>query len=146
MHALACNYYLHFLNLMVFCPAIPNQLIKSTSSYRWMSNHVTLVQTGLAWAMAGKTRQSAGEAEELHSSAITIREALLSLVVLRRLKTRFSFFQLFTTFYNFLPRLWERALIDLFGTLVPRRLCWKSKFLPPFHAREFRTIGLAGVG
>jgi len=89
--------------------------------------------------MAGKTRQSAGEAEELHSSAITIREALLGLVVHRRLKTRFSFF-------NFLPQLRERALIDLFSTLVPRRLCRKSKFLSPFHAHGSRTVGLAGVG
>lgn len=99
-----------------------------------MSNHVTLAQIGLAWAMAGKTRQSAGEAEELHSSAITILEVLLGLVVLRWLKTRSSFFSIF------LPRLQERALIDFFCTLVPRRLCRKSKFLPPFHACEFRTI------
>lgn len=57
-----------------------------------MPYHVTLIKTGLAWDMAGKTRQSAGEAKELHSSAITIQEALLGLIVLRRLNTRFSFF------------------------------------------------------
>lgn len=138
MHALTCNYYPHFLNLMGFCPAIPNhkkyiELLLDAIPRDFNQNGFSV---GHGWENATIRRRGGGASfQRDHHPRSSVRSYCPASIKHQVL-----------VFSNLLPRLRERALIDLFGTLVPRRLCRKSKFLPPFHAREFRTIGLAGVG